>query len=88
MDLLSIAIRAAVVFVFLQVMVRWQGKHTIKQGAPFDFVLLLIVGDLVDDAILGEAGVDVFVTAASTLFLARMLAAIVEWRLGAHAARS
>lgn len=88
MDLLAIAVRAAFVFVFIQVMTRWQGKHTIKQGAPFDFVLLLIVGDLVDDAILGEAGVDVFVTAASTLFLVRMLMAIVEWRIGARAARS
>jgi uncharacterized membrane protein YcaP (DUF421 family) len=88
MDLLAIALRAAFAFVLFQVMVRWQGKRTIRQGAPFDFVLLLIVGDLVDDAILGEAGVGAFVTAASTLFLARMLTAIVEWRIGARAARS
>jgi uncharacterized membrane protein YcaP (DUF421 family) len=87
-DLLAIVVRAAFVFVFFQVIVRWQGKHTIKQGTPFDFVLLLIVGDLVDDVLLGKTGVSMFVTAAGTLFLARMLAAIVEWRLGAHAARS
>lgn len=82
MDLVAIAIRAAFVFVFLHLMVRLQGKHTVKQGAPFDFVLLLIVGDLVDDVILGQAGVSVFVTAASTLFLARMLTAIIESRIG------
>jgi uncharacterized membrane protein YcaP (DUF421 family) len=79
-DLVALAVRAAFVFVFIQVMVRWQGKHTIKQATPFDFVLLLIVGDLVDDALLGEAGLGVFVTAASTLFLGRMLTAIIGSR--------
>ena len=84
MDLLPIAARAAFVFAFYQVLIRVQGKQTVRQGTPFDFVLLLIAGDLVDDVIWGEAAVGVFVTAATTLFLARLITAIVESRRALH----
>ena len=82
MDLPAIAIRAAVVFAFLQLMVRLQGKHTIKQGTPFDFVLALIVGDLVDDVILGDVRAGMFFVAATTIFVLRMVTAIMESRVG------
>ena len=84
MNPLDIAVRAIFVFVFLLLLVRLSGKRTIKQGTVFDFVLALVFGDLVDDVILGEAAVSTFVVAASTFFVASMLTAIVEWRLGAR----
>jgi uncharacterized membrane protein YcaP (DUF421 family) len=80
MDPLRIAVRAAFVFVFLLAMVRISGKHTVNQGTPFDFVLALIVGDLVDDLVWAEVSASTFVAAAGTLFVANIVSSAMTWR--------
>lgn len=76
MDLLGLAIRAAATFVFLLVLLRLAGKRTIGQVSPFDFVIALVLGDLVDDAVLAEVPMAQFVTAAGVLVAASVALAI------------
>lgn len=47
-------IRAAVVYLVLLVLFRIAGKRTLSQMTTFDFVLLLIIGEAVQQALLGE----------------------------------
>jgi uncharacterized membrane protein YcaP (DUF421 family) len=72
MDPLRIAARCLVVFIFLLTVLRISGKRTIRHGSAFDFVLALIIGDLVDDAIWGEVPLSQFVVASATLLLMKI----------------
>jgi uncharacterized membrane protein YcaP (DUF421 family) len=47
-------IRAAVVYLFLLVVFRIAGKRSLAQITTFDFVLLLIIGEATQQALLGE----------------------------------
>lgn len=80
MDPLRIAIRCIVAYAFLLLLLRLAGKTTIEQGAPFDFVLALTIGDLIDDAIWAEVPIAQFVVATATLVLMKLA---MTWR---HAA--
>ena len=73
MELGSIAIRSVAAYVFLLAMIRLAGKRVIKEGATFDFVLALILGDLIDDAVWSEVPFAQFVVAVSTLVLLKLL---------------
>jgi uncharacterized membrane protein YcaP (DUF421 family) len=73
MDPLRIALRCLVAYAFLVMLLRLAGKRTIYQGTAFDFVLALIMGDLLDDAIWAEVPIAQFVVAASTLVLTKLM---------------
>lgn len=47
-------IRAAVVYLFLFVLFRASGKRSLAQITTFDFILLLIIGEAAESALLGE----------------------------------
>jgi uncharacterized membrane protein YcaP (DUF421 family) len=47
-------IRALIVYLFLLVLFRVAGKRTMAQVTTFDFILLLIIGDIVQPALLGN----------------------------------
>lgn len=74
--LLHIAVRAVFGYVVLLALLRASGKRTVAQGTPFDFVLALILGDMVDDLLWAEVPAAGFVVAVSTLTLAHTL---VSW---------
>ena len=46
--------RAAAVYVFLFVAIRWIGKKHVGEMAPFDLIVLLILSETVQNAIVGE----------------------------------
>ena len=69
MDPLRIAVRVLFIYVVLRVFVRIAGKRSVKQASPFDFVLALILGDMMDDAIWAEVGAATFVVASGVLVL-------------------
>jgi uncharacterized membrane protein YcaP (DUF421 family) len=77
MDPLRTGLRALLAYLILLFLLRVAGKRTVKQGSPFDFVLALIVGDLIDDAIWAEVPIAQFVVAAATLLLMKLL---MTWR--------
>jgi uncharacterized membrane protein YcaP (DUF421 family) len=47
-------IRATIIFFSLLVLFRVTGKRSLAQITPFDFIILLVIGDTVQDAILGD----------------------------------
>lgn len=69
MDLWRIAIRALVAYVYLMVTTRSSGKRVISQATPFDFVVSLIIGDLIDDLMWAEVSLPKFGAAVSSIFL-------------------
>jgi uncharacterized membrane protein YcaP (DUF421 family) len=83
MDPLRIAIRALAAFIFLMALLRLSGKRTIYQGSSFDFVLALVLGDLVDNAIFNEAPFVQFAVASIVLVGARFLVTLHKGRADA-----
>jgi uncharacterized membrane protein YcaP (DUF421 family) len=78
MDPSRIAVRAVAAFVFLLILLRLAGKRAVAQGTPFDFVLALILGDLVDDLLWAEVPASQFVVAAGTLGLVHTLISLAS----------
>ena len=76
MDLHHIAIRAVFVYLVLLTLIRLSGKRTISEGTPFSFVLALVLGDMIDDALWAEVATAQFVAAAGTLAVVHLL---VSW---------
>lgn len=72
-DLLRTAFRCVVSYVFLLTSLRVSGKSTIRQGTTFDFVLALVIGDLVDDAVWSDVPLSQFIVASSTLVLTKLM---------------
>jgi uncharacterized membrane protein YcaP (DUF421 family) len=73
MSLAHIAVRSAFGYVFLLALLRAAGKRTVVRGTAFEFVLALVIGDMVDDLLWGEVSSAVFVAGTATLTLAHTL---------------
>jgi uncharacterized membrane protein YcaP (DUF421 family) len=73
MSLVHIAVRAAFGYVFLLALLRAAGKRTVVRGTAFEFVLALVIGDMVDDLLWGEVSAATFVAATAALTLAHTL---------------
>jgi uncharacterized membrane protein YcaP (DUF421 family) len=80
MGLLAIAVRALVAYGLLLVIVRASGKRTVAQSSPFDLVLALVLGDLVDDLLWAEVGLAQFAVAAGTLVTVETAVALAQGR--------
>ncbi len=72
MDPIRIAVRAAFAYVFLLLLLRLAGKTAVHQGRPFDFVLALVMGDIVDDVLWNEVPIAQFVVAAASLVFMKL----------------
>jgi uncharacterized membrane protein YcaP (DUF421 family) len=87
MSPLRIAVRALVAYVFLLALIRVSGKRLLSEATGMQFVLAIIIGDLVDDAMFATTPFAQFVVAAGTLALVQMTTAIAAmydvsiWRL-------
>jgi uncharacterized membrane protein YcaP (DUF421 family) len=73
MDLAWIAVRSLVAYAYLFAVVRLTGKRALSRATPFDFVMSLVVGDLVDNAIWGQVPLSQFFTAIATFFAVRLV---------------
>ncbi|MBW3537915.1 DUF421 domain-containing protein [Candidatus Parcubacteria bacterium] len=47
-------LRAAAIYVFLLVIFRFAGKRTLSEMTTFDFILLLVIGESTQQALLGD----------------------------------
>jgi uncharacterized membrane protein YcaP (DUF421 family) len=72
-----IAFRAAFAYVFLLAMIRASGKRTVAQGTTFDFVLALVLGDMIDDLVWGEVGAARFAVAVGVLCGVHLVVALL-----------
>jgi uncharacterized membrane protein YcaP (DUF421 family) len=77
-DPLHVAVRAAFAYLFLLAGTRLSGKRTVAQATPAEFVLVLMIGDLVDDLLWADVSAARFATAAGTLFL--LEGCVDRWR--------
>ena len=80
MDPLRIALRALFAYVLLLVFIRLGGKRTVAHAHPFDFTVALILGDMVDDMILGEIAGSEFVVGAGIVFSLHLGFDLVRYR--------
>jgi uncharacterized membrane protein YcaP (DUF421 family) len=78
---MDLVIRAAVVFFFIYLVTRVAGKRELSSMEPFDLILLVVMGDLVQQSITQS---DYSVTGAliviSTITLLTVLVSWVNWR--------
>ena len=70
MELDRLAVRCVVSYLLLLMLLRGAGKRGLQQASPFDFVLAICVGDLVDDVVWAEVPISQFVVAAVGLLTA------------------
>lgn len=75
-------LRAAAVYVVLLVLIRLSGKRTMGQFTPFDMLLIVLLGNAVQNALLGKD-----TSLAGGILLAATLIAL-NWALGFVTARS
>ena len=47
-------IRGIIIYLFLMLVFRLSGKHTLAQTTPFEFILLLIISEVTQQALVGE----------------------------------
>lgn len=83
MDPLRIVIRCVFAYVLLLVFVRLSGKRAVKHANTFDFVLALILGDLVDDFLWAEVAASTFLVATGVLMTTHTVVDVVRFRTGA-----
>jgi uncharacterized membrane protein YcaP (DUF421 family) len=77
---LRIATRVVVAYVVLLVLLRISGKRLLAEATGMQFVLAIMIGDLVDDGIVGEVPLVQFAVAAATLTLLQMAIAAAAAR--------
>ena len=81
---MELVIRAAVIYIFILVLMRLSGKRQFSQMTTFDFVLLLIISEAVSQGLYGSA--DYSLTASlilvSTLVAADILFSHLKHRFG------
>lgn len=84
MSVLAIAVRAVVAYLFLLALLRVSGKRLVSEATGMQFVLAIMMGDLVDDAILATVPFAQLIVAAGTLGTLQILialAAMLDLRL-------
>ena len=73
--------RAAAIYTFLLLLFRVSGKRSMAQITVFDFVLLLIIGEATQQALLGNdfSIINAIVVISTLMFLELGLSLIKEW---------
>ena len=80
LDLLGIALRVSVMYLYALSLVRISGKQTLGQLTAMDFVVTLIIGDLFDDVFWVEVPVVQGMVAFATLVFLHMLVTFISSR--------
>ena len=79
---MSIVLSSAVVFVLVWVVVRIVGKRELSELSAFDFVILVVMGDLVAEGVISEdTSVTGAVVAVATIALLTVAMSWLSWRL-------
>ncbi len=79
--LLAIALRAAIIYIIVLIGIRLTGKREVGQMTPFDLVLLVLIANAVQNAMVGpDTSVTGGLVAAGTLLMANALVSYLVWR--------
>src|SRR5689334_5428561 len=78
---MDVAIRAAVAFVFIYVLTRAVGRRELGSMEPFDLILLVVLGDLIQQGVTqSDYSVVGLLPAASVMGLMTVAFSYVSWR--------
>jgi len=82
MSLGRIAVRAVVAYLYLLAVTRTSGKSVVSQATPFEFLVALILGDLIDDALWAEVSMPRFGGAVGSIMFCDALTrfSAAHWR--------
>lgn len=74
-------VRAAIVYIFLFVLLRFIGKKHVGELSPFDLIVLLILSETVQNAMIGQdtSLIGGLISAATLLVLAQVMS-FLTWR--------
>jgi uncharacterized membrane protein YcaP (DUF421 family) len=79
---MDIAIRAAVAFLFILILTRAVGRRELSSMEPFDLVLLVVIGDLVQQGVTqSDYSVTGLVIVMSVIALLTVVTSFVSFRL-------
>src|ERR671925_491750 len=79
MELHKIAVRVVFAYVVLLALMRFTGKRVVSEAGARDFVVALIIGDLIDDLMWGEVGAAKFAAATGSIVLTGLLVALATY---------
>jgi uncharacterized membrane protein YcaP (DUF421 family) len=68
-SLAQIAVRGIIAYIYLLVVTRASGKRVVSQATPFDLLVALIIGDLLDNALWAEVSMAKFAGAVGSVML-------------------
>jgi len=78
---MDIALRAAIAFVFVYFLTRVVGRRELGSMEPFDLILLIVLGDLIQQGITqSDYSVTGLIVAASTMALLTVLVSYLSYR--------
>ncbi len=78
---MDIVIRAAVIFAALFIITRLIGRRELGQMEPFDIILLVVIGDLIQQGVTqGDYSVTGALLAVATIALCTVAVSYVSWR--------
>lgn len=80
MSFTDLIVRAAVTYVALLVMLRLSGKRVLSEATGMQFVLAILLGDLVDEAVLAAVPLAQFLVGALTLVALQLLVSLAAFR--------
>src|SRR5688500_5396918 len=78
--LLPLIIRAGSAYAFLLLLIRVSGKRTVRQGTPLDFIVALILGDMVDNFLWAEVSAGQFITATVAVLACHIAVTVLVYR--------
>lgn len=77
---MSIVLSSTVVFFLVWIVVRIVGKRELSELSPFDIVVLVVLGDLITEAVLAEdTSITGALTAVATFALLTLLTLLLSW---------
>jgi uncharacterized membrane protein YcaP (DUF421 family) len=79
MELHKIAVRVLFAYVVLLALMRFSGKRLVSEAGARDFVVALIIGDLIDDLMWGEVGAAQYAAATGGIVLTGLLVALAAY---------
>ncbi len=79
MELYKIAVRALFAYVVLLALMRASGKRVVSEASARDFVVALIIGDLIDDLLWAEVGAAQFTAATGGVIVAGLMVALATY---------
>lgn len=79
-DLVGIALRVSILYLFVLVMLRLTGKRSIGNLSPLDFAIATMLGDFFDDVIWGEVPVSKGIVALTIILLLHTLVSYLTYK--------